>query len=102
MAGNVWEWTADRFRHQAYAERTADLDPGEYCMNPAGPDVAADPRNPLTADSRVQKGGSFLCHVSYCESYRPSARMATSPDSGMSHLGFRCVSDAPPPKEPSP
>ena len=53
--------------------------------------TTADPRNPYAPDSRVQKGGSFLCHVSYCESYRPSAKMAAPPDTGMSHVGFRCV-----------
>lgn len=97
MAGNVWEWTADQFHPDAYRDRVAELDPGSHCINPSGPDSTADPRNPLSQDSRVQKGGSFLCHVSYCESYRPSAKMASSRDSGMSHLGFRCVADAPAP-----
>ena len=97
MAGNVWEWTADRFRSDTYEKRLESLEPGATCENPLGPDTTADPRHPFAADSRVQKGGSFLCHASYCESYRPSAKMATPPDSGMSHLGFRCVSDAPPP-----
>jgi formylglycine-generating enzyme required for sulfatase activity len=99
MAGNVWEWTSDRFRPDTYLERTKDLEPGGCCVNPSGPTTTADPRNPFAPDSRVQKGGSFLCHASYCESYRPSAKMATPPDSGMSHLGFRCVSDAPPPAD---
>jgi formylglycine-generating enzyme required for sulfatase activity len=47
---------------------------------------------------RLQKGGSFLCHGSYCTAYRPSARMSTTPDSSFSHVGFRCVS----PAEPTP
>lgn len=98
MAGNVWEWTADQFRPDAYAVRVREMEPGGCCSNPAGPDSTADPRNPYSRDSRVQKGGSFLCHASYCESYRPSAKMAAPPDSGMSHLGFRCVSDAPAPE----
>ncbi len=100
MAGNVWEWTTDQFRPDAYQQRTADLQPGGCCVNPTGPATSADPRNPYASVSRVQKGGSFLCHASYCESYRPSAKMATPPDSGMSHLGFRCVADAPPPARP--
>lgn len=91
MAGNVWEWTADRFRPDTYQLRVQELEPGGCCSNPRGPDSAADPRNPYAPDSRVQKGGSFLCHASYCSSYRPSAKMASPPDSGMSHLGFRCV-----------
>ncbi len=98
MAGNVWEWTADQFRPDAYLARVAKLDPGGCCVNPTGPVTTADPRNPYARDSRVQKGGSFLCHRSYCSSYRPSAKMAAPPDTGMSHLGFRCVSDAPSPE----
>lgn len=93
MAGNVWEWTADRFRPDEYQQRVAELEPGGCCVNPKGPDTTVDPRNPFAADSRVQKGGSFLCHASYCESYRPSAKMAVPPDTGLSHTGFRCVAD---------
>ena len=40
---------------------------------------------------RVVKGGSFLCHPSYCESYRPTARRGMPPDTGTGHTGFRCV-----------
>jgi sulfatase modifying factor 1 len=93
MAGNVWEWTNDRYRPDTYTTRTQSLEQGGCCVNPSGPKTTVDPRNPYAPDSRVQKGGSYLCHASYCESYRPSARMATPPDSGMSHLGFRCVKD---------
>ncbi|MEQ9460461.1 MAG: formylglycine-generating enzyme family protein [Phycisphaeraceae bacterium] len=95
MAGNVWEWTTDQFRPDAYQQRVAALEGETCCSNPTGPTSTADPRNPHAKDSRVQKGGSFLCHASYCESYRPSAKMASPPDSGMNHLGFRCVMDAP-------
>lgn len=95
MAGNVWEWTADRFDPEAYAQRVAELEPGACCVNPTGPAGSVDPRNPFAADSRVHKGGSFLCHASYCSSYRPSAKMATSPDTSTNHLGFRCVRDGP-------
>ena len=91
MAGNVWEWTSDQFRPDTYQTRLAEEGEGGCCLNPKGPDSAADPRNPYTSDSRVQKGGSFLCHASYCESYRPSAKMASPPDTSMAHLGFRCV-----------
>jgi len=101
MAGNVWEWTADQFHPNAYRERVEQVEAGGCCVNPEGPDSTADPRNPYAPDSRVQKGGSFLCHASYCESYRPSAKMAAPPDTGMSHLGFRCVSDAPGPDSES-
>ena len=41
----------------------------------------------------AQRGGGFLCHDSYCDRYRPSARQGSTEDSGMSHVGFRCVKD---------
>ncbi|MEM1452869.1 MAG: formylglycine-generating enzyme family protein [Planctomycetota bacterium] len=91
MAGNVWEWTLDQFAPDAYTRRVAEIGENGVARNPSGPEVASDPRNPYAKDSRVQKGGSFLCHASYCSSYRPSAKMATPPDSGMNHLGFRCI-----------
>ena len=97
LAGNVWEWTLDQFRPDTYQQRITTIPEGGCCSNPTGPDTTADPRNPYASDSRVQKGGSFLCHASYCESYRPTAKMAAPPDTGMSHLGFRCVSDSPAP-----
>ncbi|UCD74155.1 MAG: formylglycine-generating enzyme family protein [Phycisphaerales bacterium] len=91
MAGNVWEWTADQFRPDTYVRRVSEMGEGGCCTNPTGPTTTVDPRNPYASDSRVHKGGSFLCHADYCSSYRPSAKMATPPDTGMSHLGFRCV-----------
>jgi len=47
---------------------------------------------------RVQKGGSFLCHDSYCGAYRPSARATSTPDSSFPHVGFRCVRSKPQPE----
>ena len=55
------------------------------------------PRRSCTP-KRVVKGGSFLCNASYCESYRPSARRGEAPDTGMSHISFRCVMSVTPPK----
>lgn len=94
MAGNVWEWTGDLYRPDTYARLVLETGPEHVADNPTGPDHSLDPRNPYSQESRVQRGGSFLCNDSYCASYRPSARMACPVDTGMQHLGFRCVMTA--------
>jgi formylglycine-generating enzyme required for sulfatase activity len=88
MAGNVWEWCSDWYRADYYRVLTA----GGEAKNPSGPADSYDPQEP-TVPKRVQRGGSFLCHDSYCSSYRSSARMKSSPDTGLSHSGFRCVKE---------
>lgn len=88
MSGNVWEWTGDWYRQDTYAKRSG----GGVCVNPRGPDNSYDPDEPHAA-KKVQRGGSFLCHASYCASYRSSARMKTTTDTGLVHSGFRCVRD---------
>jgi formylglycine-generating enzyme required for sulfatase activity len=98
MCGNVWNWCADLYRADANeAAAKAGL-----CENPEGPRDTWDPSDPYSPVKRVTKGGSYLCHVSYCESYRPSARRGTPPDTGSSHVGFRCVLSVPPPSGASP
>lgn len=89
LAGNVWEWTSDWYRPDTYALRAGQ----DGVRNPTGPDESYDPHQPFTP-LRVQRGGSFLCNDVYCASYRPAARMPCSPDTGMSHVGFRCVMTA--------
>ncbi len=88
MAGNVWEWCQDYYRFDYYRMVSA---PGGI-KNPKGPDNSYDPDEPYAA-KRVIRGGSFLCNESYCSGYRVARRMKSTEDSGMEHLGFRCVAN---------
>ncbi len=90
-AGNVWEWCSDLYRPDEYARRVGLADPSRITINPKGPPRSFDPRNPIAPESRVQRGGSFLCHDSYCASYRPSARMACPTDTSSQNVGFRTI-----------
>ena len=72
MTGNSWEWTADWF------------DPGYYGRSPR-----EDPTGPAAGAARVMRGGSYLCHASYCNRYRVDARSSSEPNSSTGNLGFR-------------
>ncbi|MDQ0639834.1 sulfatase modifying factor 1 [Pedobacter sp. W3I1] len=88
MAGNVWEWCSDFYDNRYYAS----VNKPQGITNPQGPAKSHDPDEPYAIKHTV-RGGSFLCNDSYCSGYRVARRMKTSEDSGMEHLGFRCVSD---------
>jgi formylglycine-generating enzyme required for sulfatase activity len=95
MTGNVWEWTVDFFRD---SHGDAAMAAAHACCAPANPrvdiaDGSYDPNEPGGAHipRRVIKGGSHLCAPNYCQRYRPAARQAQMLDSGMGHLGFRCI-----------
>jgi formylglycine-generating enzyme required for sulfatase activity len=76
MTGNVWEWCSDWFSPTYYA---------------SSPEL--DPSGPSTGIARVQRGGSYLCHASYCRRYRVSARSSNTPDSSAGNVGFRVAGD---------
>jgi len=77
VCGNVWEWCADWFDNRFSVA------------------ASTDPAGPSEGFRRVIRGGSFLCHESYCNRYRVSARSSHMPDATTSHTGFRCAADLP-------
>ncbi|WP_100010004.1 formylglycine-generating enzyme family protein [Lentibacillus sediminis] len=77
VSGNVWEWCSDWFAPNIHKRGGKD--------NPKGAD---------NGTSKVMRGGSYLCHHSYCNRYRVAASSANTPDSSTGNIGFRCVKDA--------
>jgi len=88
MAGNVWEWCADYYNASYYQA----INKPAGIADPQGPTTSYDPDEPY-AKKRVIRGGSFLCNDSYCSGFRVARRMKSTEDSGMEHVGFRCVAD---------
>ena len=86
MSGNVWEITSDFFNTNYYKT----LETNAIIDNPQGASKTYTASNPYAVE-HIIKGGSFLCNASYCASFRISAKMGTSPDSGSDHSGFRTV-----------
>lgn len=76
ITGNVWEWCSDWFHPTYHVVATR-----------------ANPVGPPTGSTKVIKGGSFLCHKSYCNRYRVAARTSNTPDSSTANIGFRCARD---------
>ena len=76
MVGNAWEWCADWFHPSFHARARFD-----------------DPTGPPSGSAKVMRGGSYLCHASYCFRYRVSARSSATPDTSIGHAGFRTARD---------
>ncbi|MBO0600617.1 formylglycine-generating enzyme family protein [Sporosarcina sp. E16_3] len=74
MSGNVWEWCSDWFATSIH--------------NKGG---LNNPKGPQFGKSKVMRGGSYLCHKSYCNRYRVAARSSNTADSSTGNIGFRCV-----------
>jgi formylglycine-generating enzyme required for sulfatase activity len=91
MVGNVWEWCSDWYHPQP--EMSKDASSGAI-VNPQGPARSLDPSEP-NVPKRSMRGGSFLCHDSYCSRYLLGSRGKGDVTAATNHIGFRCVKSGP-------
>ena len=84
ISGNAWEWCADWY------------DPAYYANSPSD-----NPRGPAQGVERSMRGGSYLCSETFCSNYRVAGRGHATPDTGLNHVGFRCVMDVTGSSDPS-